>query len=54
MCSTSKELRLSYDLCEEEKQFMHKRKEEIFKRIPTLDDLKHVPSSVNEVGRSSK
>ena len=54
MCSSSKELRLSYDLCEEEKQFMQKRKEEIFKRIPTLDDLKHIPSSVNEVEHSAK
>ena len=49
MYSETKELRLSYDLCDEEKQFLEKRREEILKRIPMLDHLNQVPSSVNEV-----
>ena len=49
MYSGTKELRLSYDLCDEEKQFLEKRRKEILKKIPMLDHLNHVPSSVNEV-----
>ena len=49
MYSGTKELRLSYDLCDEEKQFLEKRRKEILKRIPMLDHLNQVPSSVNEV-----
>jgi hypothetical protein len=47
--SETKELRLNYDLCDEEKYFLEKRKEEIFKRIPKLSNLKQVPISVDEV-----
>ncbi|XP_028401054.1 cytosolic phospholipase A2-like [Dendronephthya gigantea] len=45
----TRELRLSYDLCDEEKEFIKKRKEEVFKRIPKISNANEVPSSVHEV-----
>lgn len=35
-CSDTKELRLSYDLCDEEKDFLRKRKEIILERIQKI------------------
>ncbi len=53
MYSETKELRLNYDLCDEEKDFLKTRKKEIFKRISNLHDLNQVPSSENEVSFST-
>ena len=49
MSSETKELRLDYDLCEEEKNYLKIRKQEILKNLSKVDNLSEAPSSVNEV-----
>ncbi|XP_028398219.1 cytosolic phospholipase A2-like [Dendronephthya gigantea] len=45
----TKELRLSYDLCDEEKAFVQKRKAEILKHMPRILDENTAPRSIEEV-----
>ena len=51
--SETKELRLNYDLCDEEKDYLKIRKNEILKNISKINNLSQVPNSVNEVRSSS-
>ena len=48
--SETKQLRLSYDLCDEEKNFLQKRKAEILKHMPRILDENTAPKTVEEVG----
>ncbi|CAB4017811.1 cytosolic phospholipase A2-like, partial [Paramuricea clavata] len=45
----TRELRLSYDLCDKEKEFLQKRKEEIFKHMPKIMGEKNAPKNIDEV-----
>ena len=47
--SETLELRFSYDLCEEEKDFLKKRKEEVLKNMSNVLQKSQMPKSVNEV-----
>ena len=47
--SDTRELRLSYDLCEEEKDFLEKRKEIILKSMLKILDEDKAPKTVDEV-----
>ena len=48
-CSETKELRLSYDLCDEEKEFLKKRKAEILKNMSKILDEDATPKNIEEV-----
>ena len=49
MSSETKELRLNYDLCDEEKDYLKIRKQEILRNISNINNLSQVPKSENEV-----
>ena len=47
--SKTKELRFSYELCDEEKDYVRIRKEEILKQVPKIFDEKQAPQNIDEV-----
>ena len=49
LCSKSKELRFSYDICDEEKEFLKKRQAVLLKNFSNIDLGGKTPKSENEV-----
>lgn len=47
--SENEDLRINYDLCEDEKYFLAKRRDEIFEKMSSIFDCNEKPRTVNEV-----
>lgn len=47
--SESEHLRISYDLCEDEREFLTKRRDVIFEKMSAMFDDETKPKTVNEV-----